>query len=422
MIARQGRQRARARLPARAARGDRRLRRLHRPHRRARPRAPAPTSCSTCRGRGKVAAQNAAVERARGELLAFCDANAHLGARRAARAGRAVRATRRSATSAARRGLLDQGGSNQEGAYWRYELAVRDARVARSAGSPPATARSTRSARAAYLPLGPAAQPRPLVPVHAHQARAGAPSTRRRRSPRRRWWRRIEGEFARKRRMMRGIFDEVVRDGMLSPRGYGPIYAFEIASHRGLRYASPLLHLVALARQPRAARRRARSTRSRSRSQLRCCSRPRSPGAVAAARRCGSPATTCSMTASIAAGPLGPDPPRHPGRLGEGGGDAVSGEALDLADRRASRWSSPCAAAASLIAAIAIKLDSRGPVLYRARRVGRDGERVRAAQAAHDAHRQRPGRGRHPGARRRPAGDPGRRASCAASRSTSCRT
>ncbi len=45
---------------------------------------------------------------------------------------------------------------------------------------------------------------------------------------------------------MRGIFDEVVRDGMLLPRGYRPAYAFEIASHRGLRYASPVLHLVAL--------------------------------------------------------------------------------------------------------------------------------------------------------------------------------
>jgi cellulose synthase/poly-beta-1,6-N-acetylglucosamine synthase-like glycosyltransferase len=56
----------------------------------------------------------------------------------------------------------------------------------------------------------------------------------------------IEGEFARKRRMMRGLYDEVVGDGMLSPRGYGLAYGFEIASHRLLRYASPLLHLVAL--------------------------------------------------------------------------------------------------------------------------------------------------------------------------------
>ena len=56
-----------------------------------------------------------------------------------------------------------------------------------------------------------------------------------------------EGEFARKRRMMRGIWDEVVGDGMLSPRGYGPLYAWQIASHRVLRYATPLLHLVAFA-------------------------------------------------------------------------------------------------------------------------------------------------------------------------------
>jgi len=33
---------------------------------------------------------------------------------------------------------------------------------------------------------------------------------------------------------------------MLSPRGYGPLYAFEILSHRALRYAAPFLHLIAL--------------------------------------------------------------------------------------------------------------------------------------------------------------------------------
>jgi len=56
----------------------------------------------------------------------------------------------------------------------------------------------------------------------------------------------IEGEFARKRRMMSGLWDIVLADGMLSPRGYEPIYAFEIYSHRALRYASPFLHLIAL--------------------------------------------------------------------------------------------------------------------------------------------------------------------------------
>jgi hypothetical protein len=38
----------------------------------------------------------------------------------------------------------------------------------------------------------------------------------------------------------------MLRHGLLSPRGYGPLYAFEIASHRLLRYTSPFLHVIAL--------------------------------------------------------------------------------------------------------------------------------------------------------------------------------
>jgi hypothetical protein len=38
----------------------------------------------------------------------------------------------------------------------------------------------------------------------------------------------------------------VVRGGMLSPRGYDPVYALEIVSHRVLRYLSPFLHVIAL--------------------------------------------------------------------------------------------------------------------------------------------------------------------------------
>jgi hypothetical protein len=56
----------------------------------------------------------------------------------------------------------------------------------------------------------------------------------------------IEGEFARKRRMMGRGWLIVLRGGLLSPRGYGPLYALEIFSHRVLRYLSPFLHLVAL--------------------------------------------------------------------------------------------------------------------------------------------------------------------------------
>src|SRR2546423_12389842 len=56
----------------------------------------------------------------------------------------------------------------------------------------------------------------------------------------------IEGEFRRKRRMMSHTWPIVLRGGMLSPRGYGPLYALMIASHRVLRLATPFLHLTAL--------------------------------------------------------------------------------------------------------------------------------------------------------------------------------
>ena len=36
------------------------------------------------------------------------------------------------------------------------------------------------------------------------------------------------------------LFDQ----GLADPRGYSPLFAFELASHRLLRYLSPLLHLV----------------------------------------------------------------------------------------------------------------------------------------------------------------------------------
>ena len=57
----------------------------------------------------------------------------------------------------------------------------------------------------------------------------------------------IEGEFARKRRMMSHMWVIVLRGGLLSPRGYPPLYALMIASHRVLRYVGPFLHVVALA-------------------------------------------------------------------------------------------------------------------------------------------------------------------------------
>jgi hypothetical protein len=57
----------------------------------------------------------------------------------------------------------------------------------------------------------------------------------------------IGGEFARKRRMMSHTWPILLRGGLLSPRGYPPGYALMMLSHRLLRYATPLLHAIALA-------------------------------------------------------------------------------------------------------------------------------------------------------------------------------
>src|SRR5205085_6720394 len=80
---------------------------------------------------GKTAAQDAAVRRARGEVLAFSDANARWdrGALRELVAPFADPAVGYVCGSLE---LVDEGGTNQEGVYWRYETALRslESRVA----------------------------------------------------------------------------------------------------------------------------------------------------------------------------------------------------------------------------------------------------------------------------------------------------
>ncbi len=191
---------------------------------------------------GKVRAQDAAVAAARGTLLAFSDANAvwEPGALRAL------------VTPFADPGVgyvcgqvrfVNAEGTNQEGLYWRYEMWLRSgesalASVTAGNGAIYALRREAymhvnevmghdlsfpfnvvkRGRRAVYAPDACATEK--MVPT-------------------------IEGEGARKRRMMSHAWAIVLRGGMLSPRGYPPLYAFMIASHRVLRYASPLLHLAA---------------------------------------------------------------------------------------------------------------------------------------------------------------------------------
>jgi hypothetical protein len=190
---------------------------------------------------GKYAAQDAAAAVAGGELLAFSDANAmwepdalaHLAAALGdPEVGYACGLVR----------FVTEAGTNQEGLYWRYDMWLRrnesalasvtagngaiyavrpaefaalDGRLGHDLAIPYQMVK--RGLRAVYVPAARASEK--MVPT-------------------------VEGEWERKRRMMSHAWPIVLRGGLLDPRGYDPLYALMIASHRLLRYASPLLHVV----------------------------------------------------------------------------------------------------------------------------------------------------------------------------------
>jgi cellulose synthase/poly-beta-1,6-N-acetylglucosamine synthase-like glycosyltransferase len=192
---------------------------------------------------GKLSAQNAAVAEASGEVLAFSDANAFW-APGALRRLVAPFTDPRVGYVCGQVRFTDGGGGNEEGAYWRYEMAVRELE-SRLGGVTAGNGAIYATRSESYLVLDASRSHDLSFPfemtkrgwraVYAPDAVAEEKMVPT-----------IEGEFARKRRMMSGLWDIVLADGMLSPRGYEPIYAFEIYSHRALRYASPLLHLVAV--------------------------------------------------------------------------------------------------------------------------------------------------------------------------------
>ncbi len=193
---------------------------------------------------GKIRAQDAAVERARGELVAFSDANT-LWDRDALRELVAPFDDPRVGYVCGEVRLLNDAGTNQEGLYWRYEMALRRLEsCVRSVTGGNGAIYGTR--REAYLIVDPImghdlSFPFNMVKRGWRAVYAPAARATEKMVPT------IEGEFARKRRMMSHTWPIVVRGGMLSPRGYDPLYALMIVSHRVLRYASPFLHLVALA-------------------------------------------------------------------------------------------------------------------------------------------------------------------------------
>jgi cellulose synthase/poly-beta-1,6-N-acetylglucosamine synthase-like glycosyltransferase len=191
---------------------------------------------------GKLAAQNAAAERASGEILAFSDANSTWGPD-ALRQLVAPFADPGVAYACGQVRFLDAEGDNLEGAYWRYEMAVREMESS-LAGITAGNGAIYAVCAEAYLPLDPAGShdlsfpfalaKRGMRSLYVPSARAEEKMVPT-----------MEGEFARKRRMMIGLWDIVIGERMVSPRGYSALYAFELFSHRLLRYLTPFLHLVA---------------------------------------------------------------------------------------------------------------------------------------------------------------------------------
>ncbi len=194
---------------------------------------------------GKVAALNAVASASSSDLLAFADANSrwredalrHLVAPfEDARVGYVCGNVSFTAPD---------GSPNQEGLYWRYEMAVR--RMESGLAGITAGNGAINAVRAsAYIAFDPGRGQDISFPfelaklglraVYEPQAQATEPM-----APT------IEGEFRRKRRMMAGSWNTILNTRLLSPRGYSPLYALEIYSHRLLRYATPILHVIALA-------------------------------------------------------------------------------------------------------------------------------------------------------------------------------
>jgi cellulose synthase/poly-beta-1,6-N-acetylglucosamine synthase-like glycosyltransferase len=191
---------------------------------------------------GKVAALNAAVERAGGDVLAFSDANARWEPD-ALRLLVARLAEDGTGYVCGQIGFTSGGGANEEGLYWRYEMAVREME-SRLAGVTAGNGAINAVRRDAYLFLEPTRGQDISLPFELTKRgwRAAYEPLARATEPLAAG---IGDEFGRKRRMMAGAWNTILSTSLLSPRGYRPAYAFEIYSHRLLRYASPLLHLVA---------------------------------------------------------------------------------------------------------------------------------------------------------------------------------
>ena len=220
----------------------------------------------------------------------------------------------------------------------------------------------------------------------------------------------LEDEYRRKVRMFEHCWLITLRGGML--RRLGPVYPSRSSRTGSCATASGVLHLVAA--RDRTSRSCAgvvyrRGARRQLAPPRRARRRVRGSRALLRARHAGRPSRRSRTTCAA--------------------GVPATWDAARRARGEPRRSTSPAPALALVVAApvlaaaaLAIKLEDGGPVLYRQTRVGQGRRRVRAAQAADDGRRRRDDGRRARGERGRPADHAGRRACCAGSRSTSCRS
>jgi cellulose synthase/poly-beta-1,6-N-acetylglucosamine synthase-like glycosyltransferase len=194
-----------------------------------------------CPREGKVAAQNRAVRETQSEILAFSDANAEW-------QPDALRKLVRNYADADVAYVCGSSvyetpeGTNREGTYWRFEGWLRGNESALGSITGGIGAIYT-VRRSDYIEVDPRfghdlALPYLMV-QHGRRAVYDAEALASEKPSRD-----IEDEYRRKVRMFEHCWLIVLRGKML--RGLGPTYLLEVLSHRHLRYASGLLHLILL--------------------------------------------------------------------------------------------------------------------------------------------------------------------------------
>ena len=195
-----------------------------------------------CSRGGKVAAQDRAVRDTRGEIVAFSDANATWAPDAL---GRLVRSFADPSVGyvCGRLVLTDAEGSNREGVYWRLEtwLRGRESALGSVTGGNGAIYAVRRSD---YIEVDPRfghdlSLPYAMVQRGRRAVYESDALAYERPTPE------IETEYRRKVRMFEHCWLIVLRGKML--RRLPPLYLAQILSHRHLRYASGLLHLLLLA-------------------------------------------------------------------------------------------------------------------------------------------------------------------------------